>query len=185
MVFTLFLIVFISSLDSLLALQYTNYTSHQLQVQFQYPSTWKILENKSIDANSIKITDPDPSSGDGDIIIVSKALSDEQASNLSNSGIRVITEIDLQSLDNSSSFEYNVIKYPSYLTIDGNKAGTFLYLMRSKMNSFLEMYTAQAWSVPAGDRYYRIGFLAIGDFFSSTNYTEIRDRFINSIKFLN
>jgi len=186
LLFTISIVAFVSSLTGSFALQYSNYTSQKLLVQFQYPLTWEIVENESIEPfSTIHITDrSSEDGGDADMAIYSQVLSDQQASNISDTGIRVMTELRLQALENTSSFEYNVIKYPSYLTIDGHEAGTFLYLMRNKMNGFLELYTAQIWNLWVGDHFYRIGFLSKADFFSSANYIEIRDKFINSIKFL-
>ena len=59
LLFTAFLIAVISSLDGSFALQYTNYTSDKYQIQFQYPSTWQIVEKGSLyEDPSIEITDP-------------------------------------------------------------------------------------------------------------------------------
>ena len=91
-IYSCFLIGVISSLDGTQALQYTHYTSHKLPVQFQYPTTWEIIENETsetlskLNTSYISITD-DPSSEDGgygDIGIFSQGLSVEQAKYISN-----------------------------------------------------------------------------------------------------
>ena len=69
------------------------------------------------------------------------------------------------------------VEYPSYITIDSLKAGT--YLVSLTYNAAL-----QQWFVLVGNYMYQImDFEPINDFDSPEN-TEIRNHFINSIKFL-
>ena len=184
LLFTAFLIAVISSLDGSFALQYTNYTSDKYQIQFQYPSTWQIVEKGSLyEDPSIEITDP--SSGEGYIVLAIITIPDYEAKNSSDPylNIRAMTELGLQILKNDSSYEHNLIEYPSYLTIDGRQAGTFAYMGKPFENP-LASFTTKQWIVLVGDRYYTWGSGSNSDVFGSPDYTEIRDRFINSIKFL-
>lgn len=186
---TALFIVIICNLNSSFALPYSNYTSNKYQIQFQYPYSWEIIEkNGSLnEIPGIEIIDPssgDSSSGDGYFYIYIRALSDDEAYAAYDSNIRVITEIALQSLHNDSSIEYYVLKYPSYLTIDGHDAGTFVYIKNYKSEGISGLYTAQPWTVLVGDRHYILSFFSKSDFFNSVYYIEIRDKFINSIKFL-
>lgn len=189
LVFTALFIVIICNLNSSFALPYSNYTSDRNQIQFQYPYSWQIIEkNGSLDESpGIEIIDPssgDSSSGDGYFYIYIRALSDDEANDTAESNIRVITEIGLQSLHNDSSIEYYVLEYPSYLTIDGYDAGTFVYIKNHKLEGLSGLYTVQPWTVLVADRHYILSFFSKSDFFNSVYYIEIRDKFINSIKFL-
>lgn len=187
LVFTVSIIAFISCLDSSFALQYSNYTSQNLLVQFQHPLTWEIMEeNGSLDQSpTIEITDP--FLGVGYIYLALTIIPDYDAKNSSDPYLNIqrLMGFYLQSLKNASSTETNMIEYPSYLTIDGRKAGTMTYMAKDKVENHLVTIT-KVWIVLAGDGYYILGFGTDTDtdLFRSPEYTEIQDRFINSIKFL-
>lgn len=189
LIFTAFFIVVICSLNSSFALPYSNYTSDKYQIQFQYPYSWGIIEkNGSLDESpGIEIIDPssgDSSSGDGYFYVHIGDRSDVKTNASFESKIRVVTEIALQSLRNSSSIEYYMLEYPSYLTIDGHNAGTFVYIKNHKLEGLSGLYTAEVWIVLVGDRHYITSFFSKSDFFHSVYYSIIRDKFIDSIKFL-
>jgi hypothetical protein len=187
LLFTVSIVVFFSSHPGSFALQYSNYTSQKLLVQFQYPLTWEITEkNGNLDEGpSIEITDP--FLGVGYIYLAFTNLSDYEAKNSSAPylNIRDMTQIGLQSLKNDSSTQSNIIEYPSYVTIDGRKAGTYAYIVKDKFEDLLLTKT-KVWIVVARDGYYTLGFGTDTDtnLFRSPEYTEMRDRFINSIRFL-
>jgi hypothetical protein len=134
---------------------------------------------------SIEITDP--FLGVGFIYLSFTDLSDYEAENSSDPylNIRDLMQIRLNSLKNDSSTERNVIEYPSYLTIDGRKAGTFTYMLKDKSEDLL-VSKAKVWIVLARDGYYTLGFGTDHEtnLFLSPEYTEMRNRFINSIRFL-
>jgi hypothetical protein len=103
-----------------------------------------------------------------------------------NLDIRELMELGLQIIKNDSSNENNVIENPSYLTIDGRKAGTFTYTGKHTFEDLLVKFTTKVWIVLVGDHYYILGLgtNTDTDIFGSPDYTEIQDRFINSIRFL-
>src|SRR5688500_9465805 len=187
LLFTVSIVVFFSSHPGSFALQYSNYTSQKLLVQFQYPLTWEITEkNGNLDEGpSIEITDP--FLGVGYIYLAFENLSDYEAQNSSDPylDIRALTELWLQIHKNNSSPEIKVIENPSYLTIDGRKAGTFTYMAKDKFED-LSVTKTKVWIVLARDGYYTLGFGTDTDtnLFHSPEYAEIRDRFINSTRFL-
>lgn len=77
-----------------------------------------------------------------------------------------------------------MLKYPSYITIERYNAGTFVYIQNHKTGGLSGLYTVQPWHVLIGNHHYILGFISKSDFFKSVYYIEIRDKFINSIKFL-
>jgi hypothetical protein len=155
-----------------------------LLVQFQYPLTWEIAEiNGSLDEGpSIEITDP--LLGVGYIILAHTTIPDYGPSD-PYLNIERLMKISLQAFLNDSSTERNVIENLSYLTIDGQKAATFTYMAKDKLKDDL-VTKAKVWVVLVGSGYYTLGFGTDfnTDLFGSPEYTEMRDRFINSIRFL-
>lgn len=75
------------------------------------------------------------------------------------------------------SKELKVIEQPSFMTIDGQRAGTYLYTTQDKYEEFASKVAAQYWII-------LVGFDAISNVFDDPQNTEIRDHFIKSIKFL-
>lgn len=185
LLFIVSIIAFISTLDSTFALlQYSNYTSEKLLVQFQYPLTWKITEsNGSLDEDPyIEITDP--LLGVGYIVLAHTTIPDYGPSD-AYLDIGRLMNVSLQAFLNDSSTEKKVIENISHLTIDGQKAATFTYMAKDPLKDDL-VTKAKVWVVLVGNGYYTLGFGTDfnTDLFHSREYTEMRDRFINSIKFL-
>jgi len=78
--------------------------------------------------------------------------------------------------------KYRVIEYPSLLNIDDEKAGTFVYSVKSEDNS--TPFGSQYWLVFVKNHAYLILFGTSTDLFDSAEIAEIRENFINSIKFM-
>ena len=160
------------------AIEYITYTSEKYKIQFEYPSDWTVTEKTSrFDvAHDIKVMSG-PSS-------FSIEHYDDKESIKWASNIESATEDLLISFPfYMSIFDISTIEDPSYLTIDGQKAGTFLVLMKDKSDSRLKVANQQ-WIVSAGDRSYQITNMLPATDFDSPENTEIRNHFINSIKFL-
>ena len=56
--------------------QYTNYTNHKYQIQFQYPSNWRITQLNDTSNANIRISDSSSSTGPAIIEIWFRPLSD-------------------------------------------------------------------------------------------------------------
>jgi hypothetical protein len=90
-----------------------------------------------------------------------------------------------QAISSDYSKEYKVIEQPSFLTIDGHKAGTYLYTTKDKYEDDAVTMARQDWIVTAGDHFYLIGFGALPNVFDTPELTEVRDHLIKSIHFTN
>jgi hypothetical protein len=88
------------------------------------------------------------------------------------------------SINYDYSKEYRVIEQPSFLTVDGQKIGTFLFTSKDKYEDYASTWGTQDWFVFVGTHGYLITFFATTDTFDSPENIAIRDKFINSIKFL-
>lgn len=200
LVFTAILIAVISNLDNSFALpfvdytsEYTNYTNHEYQIQFQHPSNWYVFEeDKSLEIPSMTIHDQSrrgaviriwfqPLSNYLDLVSVTSL--DDVTKEVSDSIVRKVTEHEFP-FKNDSDTRYYLIGKPSYLSIDGHLAGTDSHIKEEIIEGFWAKYTIQGWNVVADDRHYFIRFVSDTDEFDSQDYNEIRDKFINSIKFL-
>ena len=156
-------------------IEYTNYTSDKYGIQFEYPSNWTVSEKASrFDTGDITII-----SGTNYFYIYRQ---DDPETVSWASDIEKATEMLLSSEQTSREDYTNTIETPSYLTIDGKKTGTFLLALKLK-DSGVEA-GQQFWLVLVGDRVYQIFNMELTRNFDSPENTEIRNHFINSIKFL-
>jgi hypothetical protein len=80
--------------------------------------------------------------------------------------------------------ETRSIEEPSFVTIGGEKAGTFLIAQKDKFNENATDWGTQVWLVYSGNNNYFITFSSPTSMFDSPQKVEIRDNFIKSIKFL-
>jgi|SRR5687768_6740576 len=190
----------ISNLDSSLALPFENYTgkflnhtSQEYQIQFQYPSNWCVFEeNKSLEIPSMSISDQsrvsaliriwfEPLSNYPEL--VSNTSLDNISKDVSDSIVRKVTEMVFP-FKNDSDTRYYILGKPTYLSIDGHLAGTHSHIEDEIIEGFWAKDTIQGWNVLVGDRYYFMNFVSDTDDFDSQDFFEIRNKFINSIKFL-
>ena len=199
-VLTTFLIVVISNLNGSFALpfvnytgQYTNYTNNEYQIQFQYPSNWCIFEeDKSLEIPSMSIHDQSRVGGliriwfqplSDYLDLVPNTSLDDVTDDVSDSIVRKVTEHEFP-FKNDSDTRYYLLGKPSYLSIDGHLAGTDSHIQEEMKHGFWAKNTEQVWNVLVGERYYFMYFVSDTDDFDSQDFMEIRDKFINSIKFL-
>lgn len=87
-------------------------------------------------------------------------------------------------LINGYGFDYQTIKYPSPIDIDNQKSGTFIVSCKEKYSSFPFTLGMQTWVTPVGNNAYMITFMSTEGGFESPENNQIRDHFIQSIKFL-
>jgi hypothetical protein len=110
-------------------------------------------------------------------------LHDDPETAYGSSDVETATENLLSGTSFMYSFDVKTIEDPSYISIEGQKAGTFLVLMTDKSDSRLKV-AHQQWNVFVGDHAYQISNIAPTSDFDSPENAEIRNHFINSIKFL-
>jgi hypothetical protein len=83
------------------------------------------------------------------------------------------------------SYDYDIIEQPTFTsTIDGNRAGTYLYASKEKYEDYSQRWGNQIWIAFKGDTGYYISFSALASQFDSPDNIQIRDQLIKSIKFL-
>jgi hypothetical protein len=85
---------------------------------------------------------------------------------------------------NDFSKVYDVLEAPSITMIDGQKAGAFLFTVQDKYGEKPVAFTMQAWISFIGNNSYLFLFVSIVDSYHNAETTEIRDNFIQSIRFL-
>jgi hypothetical protein len=166
------------------AVQYSNYTSEKYQIQFQYPSDWEFKEKmnrfeEGTDLSIRKISFDNPGaimiSYQNDLI---KGFGSTDFTTAFYSAFR-------DSIGSDYSQEYRVIEQPSFVDIDGQKTGTFLFTMKDKYEDSPQAFAIQNWITFIGNHHgYLIGFWSPTSYFDAPENKEIRDHFISSIKFL-
>lgn len=177
---TLLVICFIAALsnDESYGLQYSNYTSAKYQIEFQYPTNWQITEKVSRfdEGTDIKVQGPSPIG-----LITIQHLNSSLIQGLDLRA--AVYDFFKESISGDYTKEYKVIEQPSFITIDGQNAGTYLYTFKDKYEEFASKWASQIWTVYAGDHGYLLSFLATTDLFDGPEMKEIREQFIKSIHF--
>lgn len=167
--------------DSLI--QYLNHSSNAYKIQFQYPSDWEFKEktNRFDEGTDISIR---KISLDNTGLITVGYNTDLISGYGSEDFLTAFyqTYKDLISLDYSN--EYRVIEQPSFINVDNQKVGTFLYTYKDKYEDNPITFANQIWMAYVGDAGYMLSFFSPTTSFDSPENMEIRDRFIKSIKFL-
>lgn len=174
------IIMLLSSYKDGFGLQYTNYSSDKYQVQFQYPVGWDLTEKASRfdEGTDIKIQS---SSLPGGLILMQYLNLTE----ISTSDFQTLFyQLYKSSITGDYSKEIKVIEQPSFMTIDGQKAGTYLYTSKDKYEEFATRVAGQYWIISVANRGYLFAFDAATNVFDYPQNKEIRDHFIKSIKFL-
>lgn len=178
--------IFICSLpnNTAFAINFTNYTNAKYNIEFQYPSDWEITEKTSrfdegadISIDSDSIID----SGYISIIYIDNPIEEIGSKDLRTS----LYTLFKQTIGNDYSREYRVIEQPSFTTIGNKDAGTFLYTDKDKYEDYAIKWARQFWIVLTNDHGYLISSSSSADTFDKPENIEIRDKFINSIKFIN
>ena len=161
---------------------YLNHTSDKYQVQFQYPAGWDLTEKSSRfdEGADIQVHSYTPPSG---IMIISYVNLSDTESSLGFD--QLVYQLYKDNIDSDYSKEIKVIEQPSFLTIDGQRAGTFLYTSKDKYEENAVKSAIQTWIVtPTPGQGYIIMFSTSPDNFDMPEVIEIRDHIIKSIKFL-
>ncbi len=167
------------------ALQYVNYTSYKYKIQFQYPTDW---------IQSEKLSSHDK----GADISVSKLSKENGTSNGSlfwivlgnDTAIGSDLQAGLQHImkmlnDSNAPNKYEIIQPPSFTTIDGQMAGTFISYSRHRFGDSELETVEQFWLTYVGSvDYYLMSFISPIQSFSNSDNTIIRNHLVNSIKLL-
>jgi len=172
--------IVISNIDISYAQNFSNYTSERYHVQFQYPSTWEVTEKMGRFDEGVDLKIMSPSLYTWAMIIYSDDL-------ISSFGSRDLISAVYDSFKTSIddySYDYTIVEQPAFnTTIDGKKAGTFLYAWKDKYEDYAQRWGTQDWIVFDGSRGYLISYIAPASEFDNPENTIIRDQFIKSIKF--
>jgi hypothetical protein len=161
-----------------LPIEYKNYTSDKYQIQFQYPSNWALKEksNRFEQGSDISIKVGNKSAlGHIGISIAGN-----------NSGVDLWTVLTTVHEETLSNFDKDVrsIEAPSISEIGGHKAGTFVIAFNQKYIPDPDIRGSQIWITSNGNKVYTINFMSNSSIFDTPVYTQIRDHFIKSIKFV-
>jgi len=173
-------IFFYMGANDVFALQYLNYSSEKYQIQFQYPSTWTVHEktNRFETGSDIKISSGFTPSGS-----IGIGYADDLNRGYGSSDLQTAVIEFFKGMTSDYSKEQRTIEAPSFISIDGYRAGTFLFTSKDKYETNSPEIAMQIWMIFVGSHGYDINFLATTDNYDSPENIEIRDHFIKSIKF--
>ena len=157
----------------------TNYSSNHYQIHFQYPTNWDLTEKTSRfdEGTDISVSGFSPS---GVIAIQYLNTSLIQDMDLQSA----VYEFFKTSINSDYKKEYKVIEQPSFVNIDNQKAGSFLFTQKDKYEEFATKWATQVWVVYVGNHGYLLSFMASTNVFDAPEIKNIRDQFIGSIKFM-
>jgi hypothetical protein len=161
------------------AIVFLNYTSEKYGIHFEYPSDWDVLEKQSRfdEGGDIAVK-----SGINSFII---SRYDDLYSGFGSSDIEIATNRMLNDFSRAMfGYDVRTIEEPTYLTIDGHKAGTFLVTFKEKFSGYGVKGAIQQWIIFVGNIGYLIMFSSSANIFDSPENIDIRDHFINSIKYI-
>ena len=160
----------------------SNYSSDLYQIQFHYPSDWQVHEKTGRFDEGSDLEIKNPALGGGFILV--QYGDDPTVDFGSRDFTTALYDMFKSSISGDYSYEYRVIEQPTFLTIDGQNAGTFLYTFKDKYEDNAWTWGSQVWLVYVGDHAYMISFTERTDDFDSPENIQIRDQFIKSINFL-
>ncbi len=163
-----------------IALQYSNYTSDKYQIQLQYPTDWDVTEKQSRFDKGTDLKIQSASLPGGLMLMQYLNFTEEPISDFQT----LLYQMYKSSITGDYSKEIKVIEQPSFMTIDGQRAGTFLYTTKDKYEEFAPKVGAQNWIVLTGNHGYLLSFSAVSNVVDDAQNIEIRDHFIKSINFL-
>ncbi len=163
---------------------FTNYTNAKYNIEFQYPSYWELKEKSSRFDEGAEISIHSNSITENGVISI--AYSDKLIEGFGSSDLRIAVYATFkESLRSDYSREYRVIEQPSFITIGGKDAGTFLFTDKDKYEEYALKWATQRWIVFNGVHGYLISYTSSAETFDNPANKEIRDKFINSIRFIN
>ncbi len=168
------------------ALEYVNYTSYKYKIAFQYPTNWvqseKIsTQDKGVDISVSKLSN-DNGSSHGSLFWIVHGNGTELGSDL-QAGLRHVMKMLNES---NAPNGHEIIQSPSFTTIDGQMAETFISNSRHRFGDAELETVEQFWLTYVGSAdYYLMAFIAPIQSFSNPENILVRSQFINSIKLLN
>jgi len=181
---SIFLTLLLNGSDTL-ALQYVNYTSYKYKIQFQYPTDWVQSEkisshDKGADISVSKHSKENDTSN-GSLFWITLGNDTAIGSNLQAGLHHVMKMLN----DSNALNEYEIIQPPSFTTIDGQIAGTFISYARHRFgDTELETFE-QFWLTYVGSvDYYLMSFIAPIQSFSNSDNAMVRNHLVNSIELL-
>ena len=166
------------------ALEFSNYTSLKDGIMFEYPSDWKLVEKTSRFDSGPDLMIADYSSNRNINIIFPDSFPSSAGELLDTYGLERLVELLLNGITDDFGSEYKTIEEPSTISIDGKETGTFLFTSQDKYDDFAIKYAKQFWLSYANDKLYQFTYISPTTTFDNLENVEIRDHFINSIKFL-
>jgi hypothetical protein len=154
-------------------IEYKNYTSEKYGIQFEYPSNWELTEKTSRfdEGPDIQIK-----SGTNrfDIYRYNNAEND-----LGTLEVGTASDNVLNGLMSTYDLNAKIIEDPSYIFLDGYRAQTFLISVeKDGMKG-----GHQNWTVIVGNHAFQIINLELANEFDSLENSDIRNHFIDSLKF--
>ncbi|MDQ5869956.1 MAG: hypothetical protein M3530_09565 [Thermoproteota archaeon] len=163
------------------ALEYVNYTSYKYKIQFQYPSDWIQSEKISNHDRGADISVSKNSGNNGSLFWIVRGNGTEIGSDL-QAGLQHIMKMLNES---NAPNGYEIVQSPSFTTIDGQMAGTFITYSRLRFGDTELETVEQFWLTYVGSvDYYLISFTTPIQSFSNPANEMIRSQFINSIRIL-
>jgi hypothetical protein len=166
-----------------LALEYVNYTSYKYKVQFQYPTDW--VQSEKITSHDkgadISVSKLSKENGNGSLFWIVLGNDTAIGSNLQAGLEHIMKMLN----DSNAPNKYEIIQPPSFTTIDGQMAGTFISYSRHRFGDAELKTVEQFWLTYVGSvNYYLMAFIAPIQSFSNPDNVISRNQLINSIKLL-
>ena len=180
--FSISFLCFVSSFPQATAVVLANHTSTTYDIYFQYPSDWELTErtNRFQEGSDISIQ----KIVSGDIALITIGYIKETLDNFDSDTVTRKTNAYHTEMLGNYEKETRSIEEPSFVTIDGVKAGTFVIAEKDRFDEDSIDWGIQAWLVYFANKSYFITFSSPTSMFDSQQKTEVRDNFIKSIKFL-
>jgi len=165
-----------------LLLDYTKYTSDKYLIEFNYPSNWILTERTDNPQQPRDIIIKDNGMGGGQIGIGYAA---DLVRGFGTTDLAAaIVDFHKEYVSNPQSYSRTIL-YPSFTNIGGHVTGTFLYSFAGGKTEIDPIAgVRQFWITYVGNHGYSYGFISTPESFLTPEYTEVREQFINSIKFL-
>ena len=166
-------------------MQYVNYTSYKYKIQFQYPTDWVQSEkisshDKGADISVSKIG-KENDTNNGSLFWITLGNDTAIGSDL-QAGLQHVMKM----LNDSNALNvYEIIQPPSFTTIDGQMAGTFISYARHRFGDTELETVEQFWLTYMGSvDYYLMSFIAPIQSFNNSDNAMVRNHLVNSIKLL-
>ena len=176
------MLYFICSCSPATALVFANHTSTAYQIFFQYPSDWEVTEktNRFQEGPDISVSKVIPS----DFGLITIGYINNTLNGVDPDPVTSKIYAFYREMIGDYTKEIRTIEDPSFVTMDGEKAGTFVISRKDKYDDDAVLLGIQVWLVYSGYNEYLISFASKASMFDSPEKVETRDNFIKSIKFL-